>query len=108
MKQTGRVTNIDDLHGREFSSKRRRNQRFVGQTLVCPRQKLSAIPGLKRADPGQRAWQKNRGKKNEQSSLFPFFLSPSFCQRTLYKQPLGIKPRITGGSPYLGAVCQRQ
>jgi hypothetical protein len=28
------------LHGTEFSSKRRRNQRFVGQTLVCPWHKL--------------------------------------------------------------------
>jgi hypothetical protein len=74
------VCSIGDLHGTEFSSKRRRNQRFVGQTLVCPWHKLSAIPGLKRADPGQRAWQKNGGKKNEQSSLFPLFLPGNASQ----------------------------
>jgi len=36
------VCSIDDLHVTEFSSKRRRNQRFVGQTLVCPWHKLWA------------------------------------------------------------------
>jgi hypothetical protein len=30
------VSSIDDLHGTEFSSKRRRNQRLAGQTLDCP------------------------------------------------------------------------
>jgi len=36
------VCSIDDLHGTEFSSKRRRNQRFAGQTSVCPRHKFLA------------------------------------------------------------------
>jgi len=31
-----KVCSIDDLHGTEFSSKRRRNQRLAVQTLVCP------------------------------------------------------------------------
>jgi hypothetical protein len=36
------------LHGTEFRSKRRRNQRLAGQTLVCPGHKLWA-DGLKSA-----------------------------------------------------------